>query len=315
MGVLLGACLTAHAQSGTAVEMPATTAAAEIPASALPQRPIAAIEHVMILSVDGLRPDVLLLGHAPTFRSLIQRGAYTFWAKTTAVSVTLPSHVSMLTGVTPGRHGITWNQTLPFSEPVYPNVPTIMELATRAGYTTAMVAGKTKFAALAKPGTITHALVPTEHTPDPITAAQAAELIELHRPALIVVHFPQMDSVGHAKGWGSHAQLEQLEQTDAQLAVLLDALDRAGIREKTLIIVTADHGGAGLSHGAEDARSRHIPWIAAGPGVRQFFDLTRVGGVEVRTEDTFATAAYVLGLPLPPRIDGKPLYEAFEEAP
>jgi len=31
----------------------------------------------------------------------------------------------MLTGVTPHKHGIEWNRDLPFSEPVYPLVPTI----------------------------------------------------------------------------------------------------------------------------------------------------------------------------------------------
>ena len=39
-------------------------------------------------------------------RALMHRGSFTMWAQTTAVSVTLPSHVSMLTGVPPSMHGI-----------------------------------------------------------------------------------------------------------------------------------------------------------------------------------------------------------------
>lgn len=289
-------------------------AALALSAEAAPERPIPAIEHVVILSVDGLRPDCLLLANTPTFRALIHESAYTFWAKTTAVSVTLPSHVSMLTGVKPDRHGITWNYRLPFSEPVFPKVPTIMELATTGGYVTALVAGKAKFAVLNKPGAITHASVPTEQVTDAVAVAEAISLIERYQPGLIMIHFPELDAVGHAKGWGSHEQLLQLENTDRQLARVLAALERTGLRAKTLMIVTADHGGAGLSHGAEDARSRHIPWIVNGPGVKKFFDLTGVAKLEVNTEDTFATAAYVLGLPLPAGIDGKPVVEAFETA-
>lgn len=306
--LFLGACFAVQAPLVAAAEEPSATAVS-------PQRPIPSIEHVLILSVDGLRPDVLLLAKVPTFRALIHESAYTFWAKTTAVAITLPSHVSMMTGVTPDRHGITWNSVLPLSEPVYPRVPTIMELATRAGYVTAMVAGKEKFDTLNKPGTVTHAFVPATQSDDATVAAKAVELIERHKPALIFVHFPEMDEVGHSKGWGSHEQLAHIENTDRQLAVLLAALDRAGIRSKTLLIVTADHGGTGFGHGADDARSRHIPWIAVGPGVRRFFDLSRIEELEVRTEDTFATAAYVLGLALPPSIDGKPVYDAFETVP
>jgi arylsulfatase A-like enzyme len=89
-------------------------------------------------------------------------------------------------------------------------------------------------------------------------------------------------------------------------------LERTGLRENTVVIISADHGGAGLSHGPDDARSRHIPWIATGPGVRRGFDLTRKEKLQVNTEDTCATACWLLGLALPAYFDGKALREAFE---
>ena len=46
-------------------------------------------------------------------------------------------------------------------QPVYPNTPTQFELATAAGLSTAMVAGKSKFAALARPGALRWQSVPT----------------------------------------------------------------------------------------------------------------------------------------------------------
>jgi len=280
---------------------------------AKPRRPIPAIEHVVIISIDGLRPDCILLANTPTLHALVHGGAYTFWAKTTAVSITLPSHTSMVTGVVPRKHGIEWNVDLPLKQPVYPKVPTVMEMATGAGYVTAMIAGKIKFEFLDKPGTITHVFLPPEEKGnDEMVATEAERMITEFRPALTFIHFPDVDTVGHAKGWGSHEQLAQIEKTDTQLARILTALERAGIRQSTFIIVTADHGGAGLIHGADDARSRHIPWIAAGPGVRKFFDLTQLAELEVHTEDTCATACYLLGLPQQPYFDGKPVYAAFE---
>lgn len=281
-----------------------------------PERPIPAVEHVVIISVDALRPDCALLANMPTLRSMVREGAYTFWAKTTAVSITLPSHTSMLTGVIPVKHGIHWNDDLPFSRPVYPKVPTVMEMATNAGYDTAMIAGKSKFSTLNKPGTITHVFVPAgENTKDDnaTVATEAVKIIEAYKPALTFIHFPDVDTVGHAKGWGSPAQLAAIEETDTQLARIFAALDRAKIRGSTFVLLTADHGGAGLTHGADDARSRHIPWIVTGPGVKKNFDLTRIAAREVRTEDTCATACWLLGLPQLTNFDGHPVREAFSE--
>jgi predicted AlkP superfamily pyrophosphatase or phosphodiesterase len=283
---------------------------------ARPQRPIPAVEHIVIVSIDGLRPDLALLADMPNLRRLVKQGAYTFWAKTTAVSITLPSHTSMLTGVTPQKHGIEWNRDLPFSEPVYSNVPTIFEMAKRVGYTTALVAGKSKFNALCKPGTLDWVFVASEAKGDNAEVlVNAVKIIEEKKPDVLFVHFPDVDGVGHAKGWGSAEQLACIEKTDRQLGELLAAMERAGVRGSTFMIVTTDHGGAGLSHGADDARSRHIPWIAVGPGVRRNFDLTSSASLEVHTEDTCATACYLLGLPQAPYFDGKPVTAAFELAP
>lgn len=280
-----------------------------------PVRPIPAIEHIVIVSIDGLRPDLALLADMPNLRAMVKEGTYTFWAKTTAVSITLPSHASMVTGVTPGKHGIEWNRELPFKEPVYTRVPTLFEMATKAGYTAAMVAGKAKFVALAKPGTVTWTFLPEEgKSSNEAVLANAVKLIIEHKPDVVFVHFPDADSVGHAKGWGSPEQLACIEKTDRQLGELFAALDKAGIRSTSFILLTADHGGAGLSHGADDARSRHIPWIAVGPSVKKNYDLAfAAAAFEVRTEDTCATACYLLGLPLPEYLDGRPVMPAFEK--
>jgi arylsulfatase A-like enzyme len=299
--VCLGAVLSGRAQFGVAVGPP--------------QRPLSAVEHVMIISVDGLRPDRALLANMPTMRAMVREGTYTFWARTTAISITLPSHTSMLTGVKPTKHGIEWNRDLPFSQPVYPKVATIFEMATKAGYSTALIAGKSKFSTLAKPGTVNWVAIPEkENSSDsnPEVTAAAVKIIEAHKPALIVVHFPEVDATGHAKGWGSKEQLAKIEETDGELAALLASLERAGIRQSTVVILTADHGGAGLGHGADDARSRHIPWIATGPGVLKGVDLTQNAALEVNTEDTCATACWLLGLPQLPYFDGKPVLAAFE---
>jgi predicted AlkP superfamily pyrophosphatase or phosphodiesterase len=281
-----------------------------------PTRPIPAIEHVLIISIDGLRPDRLLLADTPVLHGLIKSGAYTFWAKTTATATTLPSHISMLTAVTPRKHGIEWNDDLPLKEPVFSKHPAIFEMAHQAGYTTAMVAGKPKFKELAKPGTLDYVFVQEKlQVVDAPTCDEAVRVITHHKPDVLFVHLPATDETGHTYGWGSGEQLAAIAQADECVGRLLAALEQAGVRSSTLVIVTSDHGGAGKTHGPDDPRSRHIPWIASGPGVKAFYDLTQNADLEVRTEDTCATAAWVLGLPMLPRWDGRPVLAAFENPP
>lgn len=282
-----------------------------------PARPIPAIERVLIISIDGLRPDRLLLGNTPVLHGMIKNGAFTMWAQTTAVSITLPSHTSMLTGVTPRKHGIEWNEDLPLLHPIYPKVPTLFALARKWNYTTAIVSGKSKFHTLAKPGTITYEWIPEKEDleEDAPIADVAVKMIREHKPEVMFVHFPANDKRGHKYGWGSAEQMAAIETVDGCVGRVLAALDESGVRDHTLVIVSADHGGAGLTHGPEDPRSRNIPWIANGPTVKKGFDLTQSIDLMVRTEDTCATACYVLGLGQFPHFDGKPVLYAFDNPP
>jgi hypothetical protein len=277
------------------------------------QRTVEAIQKALIISVDGLRPDLALRANTPNIHALFNQGSYSFWARTTAESVTLPSHTSMLTGVVPIKHTIQWNSDLPLEHPVYPAFPTIFELAKQAGYTTAMAAGKSKFINLARPGSLDWQFIPNQpKIEDPQVCQAAVQIIRDHQPDVLFVHFPSVDNAGHAKGWSSPEQLAAIERADACIGQLLQALDDLHLRGQTFIIVTSDHGGAGLMHGPDDARSRHILWIAAGPGIRKGLDLTLYGNLTIDTEDTFSTVAYLLNIPVLRPVDGHPIMQIID---
>jgi hypothetical protein len=277
------------------------------PATAAPAtKPVGEIRRVMIISIDGLRPDLLLRADAPVMRKLMNDGSYTLWARTTAASTTLPSHVSMLTGVTPEVHAIMWNADLLLARPVYPAVPTLFEIAKRYGHTTALAAGKSKFEMVAKPGTINFEYITrAEKCETPEVTDHALTILHEHQPDVMFVHLPSVDNVGHAKGWGSPEQMGAIAQSDACVGQILGALDELKLADQTLVILTSDHGGAGRTHGPDDPRSRTIPWIVRGPGIRRNFDLTRLPDLDVETYDTFATSCAVLGIPLERGITGK----------
>ena len=269
---------------------------------------------VLLISVDGLRPDLILRCQTPYMHALFEGGSFSFWAKTTPGSITLPSHVSMLTGVVPEVHGILWNGDLPLTKPVYPNSATLFQLAKKAGYTTAMVAAKSKFNVLDVPGSLDFKYVTTDNkTEDREIARRAVDILRSHQPEVMFVHFAGADVTGHASGWGSAEQRTAIEEIDTCIGEMLEALEGVGLRKSTIIILSADHGGQGRTHGPEDVRSRTIPWIINGPGVRKNYDLTLLGHeVEISTYDTFPTLCAILGIKPEKRLEGKFVVQAFE---
>jgi predicted AlkP superfamily pyrophosphatase or phosphodiesterase len=281
------------------------------PATPSTHRPVKAINRVLIISIDGLRPDLLLRANMPHVRKLCATGSYTFWAETTPEAYTLPCHVSMLTGAPASKHGITWNE---YIEESYSNVPTLFEIAKQAGYSTAMVSGKMKFIVFAEPNALDNCYFPLEEpVSDDAVAMRAESFLRKHRPQVLFVHLPGVDTVGHEFGWGSPEQMAAINKADEAVGRLVVALTDLSLTNSTLVILTADHGGAAKGHEMNDSRSHFIPWIASGPGLRKDFDLTLLGDRTIRIEDTFPTACVFLGLDIGEHCDGTPVLEALEK--
>lgn len=263
--------------------------------------PGAAVAKVVIISVDGLRPDAITAAPAPRLAAMMKDGASTMVARTVSVTYTLPGHASMITGVTPEVHGIDWNVSMP---DFFMANPSVLSLAAKAGMRATLVAGKDKLRQLLPLDTASFVLV--DDTDD---AVVTAALVQVNCGFdLLMVHLPNVDYGGHASGWMSETYLEEVRNADAAVARLLDALP-----DGTTIILTADHGGAGFNHYAFIGREAApedaiIPWIITGPGVRAGIEIEAA----VSVMDTAATVAHLMGLALPADVAGRSVAEAFE---
>ncbi len=68
------------------------------------------VDHVVIVSVDGLRPEFYLGDYeAPTLQAMAREGVHAREAESVFPSSTYPAHASIVTGVRPWRHGIAAN--------------------------------------------------------------------------------------------------------------------------------------------------------------------------------------------------------------
>ena len=94
---------------------------------------------VLLISVDTLRPDALgwVAGRNPTpALDALAREGFRFPAAVSPVPLTLPSHVSIMTGLVPRRHGVRDNGQVLGAGP-----PTLAEALRANGYATAAFVG------------------------------------------------------------------------------------------------------------------------------------------------------------------------------
>ncbi|MGQ0560362.1 MAG: alkaline phosphatase family protein [Gemmatimonadota bacterium] len=262
--------------------------------------------HVVVISIDGLRPDAIAKYDARTLLRLQREGAYASTATTVFPSKTLPSHTSMITGVTPEIHGITWNSDKT-GEFGYVEAATIFEIAKQHGFTAAGFFSKSKFHQLIQPGTLDYAQAPNgANWLATRTVADVRQYLRYERPNLLFVHIGEPDYAGHTIGWMSFAYGWAVKRADAAVRAVLEAADRAYGEGNYTVILTADHGGHGRDHGTDDLRDMSIPWIVWGRGVAN-----QTITAPVNTTDTAATVLYLLGIATPESWTGSAVATAF----
>lgn len=246
---------------------------------------------LLLISVDGLRPDALTTDTAPRI---------SVWQATAAVageclndlpSATLPNHTGMLTGLNAGTHGVLLNidqlGLVPF--------PTLFDYAADAGLRCAFLAGKPKLRYLAPPESVEVIEIDAD---SPALTERALDLLQRGQLDVLFLHYRDPDSVGHAAGWMSPAYLAAVAAVDTQVGRLFDAI--ADQARPTYVILTADHGGEDHNHFLNTPASRRIPWIVAGPDIRTDAPLPATLSVI----DTTPTALWLLGIDVPTGLDG-----------
>jgi hypothetical protein len=279
-------------------------------------------EHVVVISIDGLRPDAIEPFGATEMLRLMREGRYSLQAQTVLPSYTIPAHTSLVTGAEPAVHGVTWNDRTSVLMALLSwtdrrrQVPTIFEFAREAGLSSAAVMAKSQMRQLGEPGPLDHLKAPfvpfshikREWSADRVVAEVEAYLVAGRgRPNLLFVHLTDPDRAGHDHGWMSDEYGAAVREADRALARILAAAEAAfGVGGYT-VILTADHGGVGYGHGGADPREVTIPWITAGRGVEPGEELA----IPIRIADTGATALWLLGLPVPATMTGRPVEVAY----
>lgn len=261
------------------------------------------VQHVVHVSVDGLRPDAVTNlgpGNAPNLYRMRTQGAFTDNARSDHdVTVTLPNHATQLTGRgVMGATGHNWTgnddpepgQTLHTNTGAY--VAGVFDVMHDNSMRTGLFAGKTKFSLFDMSWDETNGAEDSTgpddgrdkidvfvYDPDPslltdlLVTAMAANPFDY-----VFLHMADADYIGHESGWdptpGSDYS-NAIIAIDDRLGLLFTMIDGdPRFAGHTAIILTADHGGFEWDHSdPQQPENYTIPFYVWGPGVSPAIDL------------------------------------------
>ena len=283
--------------------------------------------NVLVITLDTVRSDRLgSYGHVaartPNLDGLMQ-GGVRFDDAVTVAPVTLPSHATIFTGLYPPNHGARRNGEFT----VGAEQTTLAEMFSERGYDTAAFIGAFVLDArfgLGQGFDVYDDEVTGHNSLDlgdsfeerkagAVTDAALAWLSarDSERPFFAWVHYfdphkPWTAPAGYGAGYDG-----EIAYVDAQIGRLLEALDDRSLRDRTLIVLTADHG-EGLGEHAEPTHDffiydsvMQIPLILNAPGLVEGSHV--VADRVVSTVDLFPTVAALVGFDPGGPLDGESL--------
>lgn len=145
--------------------------------------------------------------------------------------------------------------------------------------------------------------LPANHFPAPDEPRLLREQVQPRSPAA----YP-------TAGWGEQRWREYLwayyrmvEQVDAQIGRMLEALETAGLTDNTVVVLTSDHGDGAAAHQWNQKQAlfeecTRVPLVIAGPGIRQGVEYAQAP-VSMNL-DLFPTFCEMAGVEAPPGLPG-----------
>ncbi len=212
--------------------------------------------HVILVGLDGFRPDYLDRAEAPRLRALAERGVRAERMLPVFPSKTFPNHYSIVTGLWAEEHGIVANNmrdpqlgrftqrdAVAQNEPRWWGGEPIWATAERQGVRAGIVSWPGSEAAIPNRPTWWQRYDHDE-TPDR-KIAKVLRWLELPRdsaPGFIAIYFHDTDSDGHSYGPAAPETNRAIARVDQAFGTLEDAIARIGLRDSVVFVVVSDHG-------------------------------------------------------------------------
>ena len=254
-------------------------------------------EKILLLLADGMRPDMMLECGNPYVREFLGDSVYTLDGQTVMPSVTLPCHTSLFLSVPADRHGILTNTWTPQVRPV----KGLCEVLKDAGKKCGFFHDWSELRDLVRPGYLTRSVFYSgnDYTYEKTMVMLTDETIKCLREGsldFIFLYIGLPDILGHGKGFTSEEYKVSLKSVWDNIRLIKEALP-----DEYSMIVTADHGGNGRSHGSDSSEEMTIPIIFNGEAFKGI-DASKVKTATIM--DIAPTITAAMGVKADPNWEG-----------
>ena len=275
----------------------------------------ARVPKVVLIGIDGVRPDVLAEVATPHLDALAAAGTFTARTRTTTPSVSGPSWSSMLTGVWPDKHGVTDNEFGGRRYDAYPGFLTRVE-EVRPELETFAVVDWVPLMELDGGSTVVGPEVDRRELldgyelgwaeADARATELAVEVLAGSDPDALFVYLGNPDESSHQAGSIDEEYREAIALADEHVGRIVEAVRARPTfdAEEWLVIVSTDHGRrTDGGHGGDSPEEMTTFILVGGSGAA-------MGSEERDTYivDVAATALAHLGIRIDPAwdLDGRP---------
>lgn len=291
--------------------------------------------NILLISLDTTRANHLNCygfpyTKTPVLNDLARHGVLCSQAITPSPA-TMPAHSSIMTGLYPLHHGVRANGTFTLADENHTLAETLQEEGYRTGAAISAFVLDSQFGIDQGFETFNDDLtVGMKYSPH-MFRERAAELTNVpvtkwlrehgREKFFFWVHYfdphaPYAAPEPYRTEYAQRPYDGEIEYADEQIGKMLSVLDEIGVRDRTLVIMVADHG-EGLGQHGEQTHSLlvydstlHVPMIFSAPAP---FPQSKVIESQVCLTDVMPTVLDLLGLPVPEGLDGVSLLQDVRE--
>lgn len=273
------------------------------------------IKHVFLIGLDGMSSYAFRTADMPNAKIMMEEGSYTTLKRSVLPSSSAINWATMFMGAPEEIHGFTtWGSQTPEIPSRILNqhgiYPTIFQLYRDKNPDARIdvLYDWDGIKYLVDTLCLDYYAGSGNYDPE-ILRDMAIKDIKENKPNLMAVIFDNPDHVGHSIGWETEEYQSMLTREDACLGQIIKAIEEAGIKDESVIILTADHGGIGQGHGSISLNEMETPFIITGPGIKKNFCFDDWSMMQY---DCAGTMARILDVELPQPSPGRSVDVIFE---
>ncbi len=258
--------------------------------------------HVIVVGIDGAG-SFFKDADTPNFDRIFENGSVTYRALASNPTISAECWGSMLIGVGPEIHKLTNNIVGKNQYNRKSEFPSLFRRIYEA-YPDAELGAFCEWNSITRGMIERNVPITIASDHDTAMTPNICKFIKKRKPTFLFIQMDSVDHAGHTNGYGTPAHLNRIGEVDRLINDVYVSMEDARMKEDTLFIVIADHGGTYekiadsangkmATHGGWTDAEKYVTFAATGKNV------VKGEPTDMNIRDLSAIVLYALGIDAP----------------